>query len=129
MRPTVIVGGGVIGLACAYALRLRGCEVVVLERARAGEACSKGNAGWITPSLSEPLPAPGLTWTRLKWMLRADGPLYISPLATPSLARWLWRFWRHCNERDFVRGLRAIAALNRRTFAAFDRLENDGVSF
>lgn len=129
MRPTVVVGAGVIGLACAYALRLRGRDVIVLERAQPGEACSKGNAGWITPSLSEPLPAPGLTWRSLKWMLRADSPLYISPLAAPSLARWLWRFGRHCNERDFVRGLRAVAMLGQRSFAAFDRLVREGVSF
>lgn len=126
---TVVIGAGVIGLATAYALKKRGREVVVIDKGEPGDACSKGNAGWITPSISAPIPAPGLTWTSLKWMLRSDSPLYISPVAAPSLARWLWRFWRHCNARDFERGLHAVAELNRRAIPLFDQLERDGVEF
>jgi len=125
----VVVGAGVIGLACAYSLAKRGREVIVLDKGEPGGACSKGNTGWITPSLSAPIPAPGLTFDSLKWMLRSDSPLYISPAAAPGLARWLWRFWRYCNRRDFMHGLRAVAELNRRTLAAFDALERDGVAF
>ena len=124
-----MVGAGVIGLACAYSLRKRGRDVVVLDKGAPGGACSKGNAGWITPSISAPIPAPGLTLTSLKWMLQSDSPLYISPAAVPGLARWLWHFWRYCNRRDFIRGLNAVAQLNRTTLAAFDDLERDGVEF
>jgi D-amino-acid dehydrogenase len=127
MRRTIVVGAGAIGLATAYALRKRGREVTVIDRGQPGEACSRGNAGWITPSISSPIPAPGMTLTSLKWMLRSDSPLYISPTAAPGLARWLWRFWRHCNARDFVAGLHAVANLNRRTLPLFDQLEKDGV--
>lgn len=126
---TVVVGAGVIGLACAYSLRKRGGDVIVLDKGEPGGACSKGNVGWITPSISAPIPAPGLTLASLKWMLHSDSPLYISPMAAPRLARWLWRFWRYCNKRDFVHGLRALAELNRRTFSAFSELERDGVQF
>ncbi len=129
MKRTIVVGAGAVGLGCAYALRRRGRDVIVLDRGQPGQACTRGNAGWITPSISGPIPAPGLTWTSLKWMLRSDSPLYISPRAVPSLSRWLWRFWRHCNQRDFVHGLRATAELNRRTFALFDQLEREGVEF
>jgi D-amino-acid dehydrogenase len=101
----------------------------VLDKATPGGACSKGNAGWITPSISAPIPAPGLTLTSLKWMLQSDSPLYISPTAAPGLARWLWRFWRYCNPRDFHHGLNAVAELNRTTLSAFNELERDGVEF
>jgi D-amino-acid dehydrogenase len=127
MKRTIVVGAGVIGLACAYALKKRGRDVIVIDRGRPGEACSKGNAGWITPSISAPIPAPGLTWTSIKWMLRNDSPLYISPTAAPGLARWLWRFWRYCNPTDFLNGLHAVANLNRGTLAAFDQLDKDGL--
>src|SRR5690349_9086436 len=127
MKRTIVVGAGVIGLACAYALKKRGREVVVIDRGLPGQACSKGNAGWITPSISAPIPAPGLTWTSIKWMLRNDSPLYISPTAAPGLARWLWRFWRYCNPTDFLNGLHAVANLNRGTLAAFDQLDKDGL--
>ncbi|MGE0555189.1 MAG: NAD(P)/FAD-dependent oxidoreductase [Gemmatimonadales bacterium] len=123
---TVIVGAGAIGLSCGYELAQRGEPVVVVEKGRLGRACSEGNAGWITPSLSEPVPAPGLVSTSLKWMLSKDSPLYIAPSAVPGLARWLFRFWRHCNRADFLAGFRATSALNRLTLPLFDELAADG---
>ena len=129
MSRIVVVGAGVIGLACAYSLRKRGRDVIVLDMGQPGGACSKGNAGWITPSISAPIPAPGLMLASLRWMLQSDSPLYISPSAVPALARWLWRFWRYCNPRDFLHGLRAVSELNRKTLSAFDELERDGFQF
>lgn len=123
----VVVGAGVIGLWCAYELRRRGLDVVLLDKGEPGDACSRANTGWIVPSFSSPLPAPGLTWTSLKWMASADSPLYIRPSAAPSLAGWLWTFWRHCNARDFRAGLEAVALLNERTMELFENLEDDGV--
>ena len=129
MQKTVVVGAGVIGLACAYALRQRGRDVVVIDRGQPGAACSAGNAGWVVPSISAPLPGPGVAADTIKWMLRSDSPLYIAPSAVPHLARFLWHFWRHCNHRDWLRGLDAVARLNLRTFRLFDRLEAEGLSF
>ena len=129
MKRIVVVGAGAIGLACAYALARRGRHVIVLDKGEPGAACTRGNAGWIVPSLSAPIPAPGMTWTSLKWMLSSDSPLYIAPTAAPRLSRWLWRFWRHCNARDHQAGLDAVATLGRGTFAAFDALARDGVAF
>ena len=37
MSRTVVVGGGVVGLACAYALRKQGEEVTVLDSAEPGD--------------------------------------------------------------------------------------------
>ena len=129
MSRIVVVGAGVIGLACAYSLKKRGRDVIVLDMGQPGGACSKGNAGWITPSISAPIPAPGLMLASLRWMLQSDSPLYISPAAVPALARWLWRFWRYCNPRDFLHGLRAVSEFNRKTLSAFDTLERDGFQF
>jgi D-amino-acid dehydrogenase len=125
----IVVGAGVVGLACAWALRKRGCDVLIVERAAPGGGCSAGNAGWICPEHAEPLPAPGLVLTSLAWMLRRDSPLYIAPSALPELIPFLSRFWRSCNARDFAHGLQAIRELSRGTQQRFDELLRDGVSF
>jgi D-amino-acid dehydrogenase len=129
MSRTVVVGGGVIGLACAYALRKQGEEVTVIDSAEPGAGCSKGNAGWIVPTLAEPLPTPGLTWTSMLWLLRRDSPLHIDPRTALGLAPWLWTFWRHCNADDFTSGRRAWEIIADNVMESFDALAADGVTF
>src|SRR5690606_17261862 len=102
MPRIAVIGGGIIGLASAYYLKKENHDVVVIDKSIPGEACSAGNMGWVCPTLSGPVPAPGLVATSIKWMLKKDSPLYIKPTVIPSLAGWLYRFWRHCNERDFI---------------------------
>jgi D-amino-acid dehydrogenase len=129
MSRFVVVGGGVIGLCSAFFLKERGADVTVIEAREAAHGASLVNAGWITPSLSDPVPAPGLVRTSMKWMMKADSPLYIHPKSAPKMAAWLADFWRHCNERDFNEGMRATADLNRTTMALYDRLVQAGVEF
>jgi D-amino-acid dehydrogenase len=126
---TVIVGAGVIGLSCAYALRKRGEDVLLLDQALPGSGCSQGNAGWIVPSLAEPLPAPGLAWQSARWMFDRESPLHIAPSAMPELAGWLWSFWRHCNAGAYRRGRAAWAQLTDGLMDALDSLATDGVRF
>jgi D-amino-acid dehydrogenase len=125
----VVVGAGVIGLCCAYELRKRGLNVLVLERGRAGSGASHGNGGWICPSYSDPLPAPGLLSSSLRGLLRPENPLYIRPRPSADFARWLWDFARACNERSYEQGLRALARLNERTLPLYDEMRSDGVAF
>lgn len=129
MAKTIIVGGGVIGLASAFELHRRGSEVTVLDMGDFGAACSSGNAGWITPSLSAPVPAPGLVLDSMKWMLSRDSPLYIKPAAVPQLAPWLFRFWRHCNPRDYQAGFEATVRLGQNIMQQYDSLVDAGVEF
>ena len=97
----LILGGGVIGLACAHYLVQAGRSVRVLERGRVGAATSHGNCGTITPSHAPPLAAPGMIAKGLQWMLRPDAPLYIKPRMDLSLACWLLRFAARCNPDDW----------------------------
>lgn len=129
MSRVVVVGGGIIGLCAAYSLRQRGWDVTVLDAGKPGGAASSGNAGWIVPALSGPVPVRGLVKTSLTWMLRGDSPLYIKPRLDPALVRWLALFWRRCNARDYAAGLAATMELNRRTMPLFDELRANGVDF
>src|SRR5690242_6247144 len=45
----VVVGGGVIGLACAWHLARRGAEVAVLERGEPGGGATRVAAGMLAP--------------------------------------------------------------------------------
>lgn len=124
-----VVGGGAIGLACAWYLSRGGAEVVVLERDRVGEAASLGNGGLITPGLSNPLPSPGVTSQALRWMLSPDSPFLLRPRVDPAFAAWCWRFWRSCSREQYLIGMRALLALNAHTVELFDGLVADGVEF
>ena len=124
-----VVGGGVVGLSCAFALRRAGAEVTVYERGRVGEGCSRGNTGWICPGLSAPLPAPGVMGGALRGMLHRDSPLLISPLLGPSFLRWSWGFWRASTRERYRAGLEATVALTKSAFADYDELRAAGVEF
>ena len=129
MTRVVVIGAGVIGLCTAFSLHQRGAEVVVVEKETGAHGASVVNAGWVTPSLSDPVPSAGLVKTSLKWMLHGDSPLYIRPLSAPKMLPWLTSFWRHCNEKHFVAGMQATAELNRTTMALYDALKLAGVQF
>lgn len=129
MSKVVVVGAGVIGLAIGRELAERGSEVVIVDMQRPGAGSSMGNAGWITPSLSNPVPEPGLIQTSLRWMLQPSSPLYIRPQADPEVIKWTWEFFKHCNEESYRHGMDALLELNRNTMGSFDRLKERGVEF
>jgi D-amino-acid dehydrogenase len=124
-----VVGGGIVGLACAHAITGRGMRVCVLEGASVGAGASQGNTGWVVPSLSMPLAAPGMLAIGLRAALKPHGALVIRPTLETSWLRWLWQFRRHCHPEAFRRGLLALVELNRQTLAQFDAYATEGIAF
>src|SRR4051812_1095838 len=96
----LIIGGGVIGLSAAYELSLRGAAVTVIDKGEPGFGCSYGNAGWLTPCFSMPLPMPGMLFKSIGWLLDPDSPLRIKPQASIELLRWLTRFLLSMNQKQ-----------------------------
>jgi D-amino-acid dehydrogenase len=125
----VVVGGGAIGLSCAFSLRRAGAGVTVLDRAVSGQATSKGNGGWITPALSTPLPAPGVIRQALRWMADPGSPLLVRPRLDRAFLSWCWRFARNATPERFESGARALLALNAPTLRLFDEMRAAGVEF
>src|ERR1700733_11850278 len=129
MTDVAVVGAGIVGLACAHEIAARGADVVVLEGATVGAGASRGNTGWVVPTLSMPLAAPGMLATGLRAALRPHGALVIRPTLETAWLRWLWQFRRHCRPEAFRRGLLALVELNRRTLAQFDAYAAEGIEF
>lgn len=110
-EDVVVVGAGVIGLACAVALLEAGRGVRVLDAGRVAGGSSHGNCGTITPSHAAPLAAPGMVLRAARWMATPDAPLYVHPRLDWNLWRWLLGYAGRCNARDFEASMRAKSAL------------------
>src|SRR6201995_3461346 len=98
-KQVTIIGGGVIGLCCAYYLQKEGYAVTVIEKNSITDGCSFGNMGYISPSHFTPLASPGIINQGLKWMLSASSPFYIKPRLNWELLQWGISFWKSSTSR------------------------------
>ena len=93
-KHVAVVGAGVVGLACASHLQMRGHTVTLLDPRAPGEYCSFGNAGCFSRASCVPLGMPG-TWRKVPaWLLDPTGPLFIPLRYGLRIAPWLWQFQR-----------------------------------
>ena len=93
----IVLGSGVIGVACAYQLALAGHEVTVVDRQpAAGLETSYGNAGEVSPGYSAPWAGPGVPMKAVKWLLMHHRPLVIRPHLDLDFIRWVLAMLRNC---------------------------------
>lgn len=90
----VIIGAGVIGVSCAFALQAVGRSVLVIDRKGVAAETSAGNAGAFAFSDIIPMATKGMLARVPGWMADPLGPLTIPPRYLPRIAPWLVRFWR-----------------------------------
>ena len=120
----LIIGGGVVGLFCAYHLRCAGSSVAVVERGSVGgpQSCSYGNTGFVGTQGAVPLAEPGVLAQGLRWLLNPESPLYIKPRWDGDLLRWLWHFRRACNDQAAAAGFHVLIDMKRRSLDILRRL-------
>lgn len=94
----LIMGGGVIGVMCAYYLLKVGRSVRIIEKGEVGSGASHGNCGWACFSDIIPLCEPGMVTDTLKKMIRGKSALHIKPTVNFNLLNWFYRFAKNCNE-------------------------------
>jgi len=128
MRAAV-VGGGVIGMASAFALLDVADSVEVLDAGVVGGGASAGNTGWVSPSIATPLAAPGVLTLGLRSALDPRGALVIRPSLDPAWIAWLWRFARSSRRAVYRSGVAALLELTSRTLDELDRMREAGVEF
>jgi len=118
----LIVGGGVIGLASAYELSRAGASVILIDKSDPGYGCSYGNAGWITPCFSMPLPMPGMLLKSIGWLTDPESPLYIKPEFSMTLFRWLLRFLLSMNRKQMLASVDALTAISKQSLELYKKL-------
>ena len=126
MRSTILViGGGPVGVCCAYSLARAGAAVTLIEREGAvcpAVSAAHGNCGLIAPSEAVPLAAPGVLARGMRWMLRSSSPFHVTPRLSPSLARWLWLFRASCDDAGSQSRMPSLRELHVASAALHDEL-------
>ncbi len=126
----LVIGGGAIGICCAFYLNRLGKQVTVLEKDDICSGSSHGNAGLVVPSHSIPLAAPGVIVQGLKWMFDPTSPFYIKPRLQRHFLAWLWKFYRACNQHHVRRAIPVLHNLSLASRRLFDELATlEGLDF
>ena len=116
----VVIGAGTVGSCCAWHLVNSGMEVTLVDRLEPGQGTSYGNAAGISPSQVVPFSHPGV-WKKIPgWLFDQLGPLTIRWRDLPTVAPWLWGFWRSGSASGVQRSAEAQAVLMRRVHEDFD---------
>ncbi|HYN12943.1 MAG TPA: FAD-binding oxidoreductase [Burkholderiales bacterium] len=96
MRSDIVVlGAGIVGICVALHLQKRGRSVVLLDRRGAAEETSFGNAGLIQREGVYPYGFPHDFGALLRYGFNRTIDAYYHPSALPSLAPFLWQYWKY----------------------------------
>ena len=112
MKDVVIIGGGAVGLWCAWHLHQAGRQVTIVDKGDFTDGCSFGNAGMIVPSHFIPMASPGIISKGIQWMFKKDSPFYIRPRFNLELAQWLWSFYRSSTKKHVAESVALLRDLH-----------------
>lgn len=130
MKDVVIIGGGAVGLWCAWHLHQSGREVTIVDKGDFTDGCSFGNAGMIVPSHFMPMASPGIISKGIKWMFKKDSPFYIRPRLNLELAQWLWSFYRSSTKKHVAESVALLRDLHTESRELYRQLQQaPGFSF
>ena len=122
-----VIGAGMVGLSTAWYLQEQGAEVSVIESTSVAAGSSWGNAGWLTPGITTPLPEPAVLRTGIRAVLSPSSPVYVPPKVDANLARFVAGFTRNSTAARWRRNMAALVPVNRMALDAFDELSAGGV--
>ena len=125
MKPTLIIGGGIVGLFSAYFLQKEGIEVQVIDKGDMLQNCSTGNAGMIVPSHIIPLAAPGMISKGISWMFSSKSPFYIHPRLDAKLLKWCLQFFRSANPAHVERSIPFLKNLSLLSKALYQEFRDE----
>lgn len=121
-KHILVIGAGIVGANCAFALKRAGFRVTLLEKDEPGKAASLGNSGSIGLASVTPLGVPGMLRKAPRMFLDPMHPLSIRPLHFPRAVPWFLRFAATLDEKRVRAIAGARAALLSLVSEAYDRL-------
>jgi len=129
-RPehVVVIGAGMVGLSVAWFLQAEGVRVTVVDRGGVAAGSSWGNAGWLAPALTLPLPDPAILAGGIKATLSPSSPVYVPLTTNPRLLTFLADFARHCTPSKWRAAMSVFTEANRISLDVFAELEDGGLT-
>lgn len=122
-RTALVIGGGIVGLACALRLQGQGLRTTVIDPSSSPDGASYGNAGHIAVEQVEPL----ASWSTIR---SAPGRLFAVGGAMDvrnfgPFMPWMRRFIQAAAPTQFRAGCSALRGLQARALPAWHALVRD----
>ena len=119
---SIVLGAGMVGISCALHLQSRGRSVALLDRRGPAEETSFGNAGMIQREGVVPYMFPREWGTIFKYALNNTSEAYYQLSSLPSVAPWLFRYWRASTPEGEARSAKAMLPLVERCITEHEPL-------
>jgi D-amino-acid dehydrogenase len=118
----VVVGAGIIGVACALQLARQGRRVVVLDPQAPGMGASYGNAGHLATEQVFPIADLSILKRLPAMLLDPMGPLRLDWTYLPRALPWFIRLLLNLRPARYQRTVAGLRALNEGSLGAWQRL-------
>ncbi|NNE02878.1 MAG: FAD-dependent oxidoreductase [Eudoraea sp.] len=125
-KNIVVIGGGIVGLSCAYYLLKDGHTVTVIDKSDMTAGASYVNAGYLTPSHIIPLASPGMMAKGIKYMFSSSSPFYMKPRFDMDFIKWAWNFNRSATKANVDKAIPLIKDINLLSKELFEDLHDSG---
>ena len=122
----MVIGGGIVGLSCAYYLMKEGHAVTVIDKSDMIAGASYVNAGYLTPSHIIPLASPGMMAKGIKYMFNSSSPFYMKPRIDLDFIKWAWNFNRSSTKANVEKAIPLIKDINLLSKELYGDMHNSG---
>lgn len=118
----VVVGAGIIGVACALQLARQGQRVLVTDAQAPGNGASYGNAGHLATEQVFPIADVSILKRLPAMLMDPMGPLRLDWKYLPRALPWFVRLLLNLRPANYRRTVAGIRALNESSLGAWQRL-------
>jgi D-amino-acid dehydrogenase len=122
MKSILVIGGGLVGAACALRMQAAGLQVTLIDPGDKRRGASFGNAGHIGSEQVAPWSAWGNVLRAPASSFGMGGPLDFRWSDVALWTPWSMQFLRACDPAQFERGREALIALLADSLPAWHRI-------